>query len=74
MAVLIPIPLIPRGSAHTLYFKVLFYLLFPEASPLCLHNLALYKSANENLLSRVARPLVCCGTPLCPLWIVLLCK
>lgn len=39
--------LLPHDSAHTLYLKILFLLLFPGASPLYLDILELYKSTHE---------------------------
>lgn len=45
MTVCIPVFFILHCSAHTLYLKMLFLLLFPEASPFYLE---LYKSTNES--------------------------
>lgn len=47
MVVFIPISRILHHSAHTLYLKILFLLLFPEASPLYLRILELYKYTNK---------------------------
>lgn len=52
----------PWLCPHLKYLKMLFLLLFPEASPFYLHILELYKSINER------SPLSPGGAALCLLW------